>query len=385
VLFRSDARKLYEESKFKRFGSPEKREVRQLVFKTEKEAQDAIAKLKGGADIDALAAELKRNPKDVDLGVVEQRDFGDAKVGAAVFALPQPGVAEPVATAFGTVVSVVKKIVPAVVTKSFEQVADQLKGEVAQQKAGPEVRRLRDAIEDQCAAGKTLAEAATAAGLTPRVIEAVDAAGNGKDGKALDVPAGADLLKAAFASDVGVDNESVATRDGGYVWFEVNAVEAARQKTFDEVKDAVAEAMRADAAQKALTAKAEEILAKIKGGQTIDAAAKELKLDVQRATDVRRAQRPDLAINTIVQFFEVAPGGAGSVTVDGGRLIFVVKNAQTPPFDPASIESKTIAEQLKPALHNDLLEQYVGGLEKALNVAINDKALKAATGVEKDQ
>ncbi|MGE5389393.1 MAG: SurA N-terminal domain-containing protein, partial [Hyphomicrobiales bacterium] len=350
-----DARKLYEDVKAKRYGTPEKREVRQLVFKTEKEAQDAIAKLKGGADIDALAAELKRNPKDVDLGLVEKRDFGDAKVGDSVFALPQPGLAEPVTNAFGTVVSVVKKIVPSVTTKTFEQAKPELKAEVAAQRAGPEVRRLHDAIEDQRASGKPLAEAAAAAGAQTRVIEAVDDAGRGKDGKPVEVPAGADLLKAAFASDVGVDNETVATRDGGYVWFEIGGIEPARQKTFEEVKDAVAEAMRAENAQKALSAKADEIVGKIKSGQSIDDAAKALKLEVKRATDVKRAQRPDFAINTIVQFFEVAPGGSGSVTVDDGRLIFVVKDAQTPPFDPTSIESKTIAEQLKPALQNDLL------------------------------
>jgi peptidyl-prolyl cis-trans isomerase D len=380
-----DARKLYEDVKAKRYGTPEKREVRQLVFKNEKEAQDAIAKLKGGADIDALAAELKRNPKDVDLGLVEKRDFGDAKVGDSVFALPQPGLAEPVTNAFGTVVSVVKKIVPSVTTKTFEQAKPELKAEVAAQRAGPEVRRLHDAIEDQRASGKPLAEAAAAAGAQTRVIEAVDDAGRGKDGKPVEVPAGADLLKAAFVSDVGVDNETVATRDGGYVWFEIGGIEPARQKTFEEVKDAVAEAMRAENAQKALSAKADEVVGKIKGGQSIDDAAKALKLEVKRATDVKRAQRPDFAINTIVQFFEVAPGGSGSVTVDDGRLIFVVKDAQTPPFDPTSIESKTIAEQLKPALQNDLLEQYVGGLEKAFNVQINQKALEAATGVGKEQ
>lgn len=380
-----DARKLYEEVKGKRYGTPEKREVRQLVFKNEKEAQDAIAKLKGGSDIDALAAELKRNPKDVDLGFVERRDFGDAKVGDSVFALPQPGLAEPVTNAFGTVVSVVKKIVPSVTTKTFDQAKAELKAEVAAQRAAPEVRRLHDAIEDQRASGKPLAEAAAGAGVQTRVIDAVDDAGRGKDGKAVEVPAGADLLKAAFASDVGVDNETVATRDGGYVWFEINAIEPARQKTFEEVKDAVAEAMRAENAQKALSAKADEIVTKIKGGQSIDDAAKALNLEVKRATDVKRAQRPDFATNTIVQFFEVAPGGSGSTTVDGGRLIFKVKDAQTPPFDPTSIESKTIAEQLKPALQNDLLEQYVGGLEKAFNVQINQKALEAATGVGKEQ
>lgn len=381
----ADARKLYDEVKAKRYGTPEKREVRQLVFKTDKEVEEAVAKLKGGADIDALAVELKRNPKDVDLGFVEQRDFGDPKVGAAVFALAQPGVAEPVQTAFGTVVSVVKKISPAIYSKTYEQVADELKKEVAAQRAMPEVRRLRDLIEDQRTSGKTLAEAAAAAGMQPRTIDAIDDAGRDKDGKPIDAPAGADLIKAAFASDVGVDNDTVATRDGGYVWFEVNAVEPARQKTFEEVKAAVAEAMRAESAQKALDAKASEIVAKIKGGQSIDDAAKALGLQAKRATDVRRAQNPEFATSTIVQFFEVAPGGSGSVTVDGGRLIFHVKDAQTPPFDPTSIESKTIAEQLKPALQNDLLEQYVGGLEKALNVDINQKALEAAIGMGKEQ
>lgn len=380
-----DARKLYDEVKGARYGTPEKREVRQIVFKTDAEAQAALAKLKAGADVDALAVELKRNPKDVDLGLVEQRDFGDAKVGAAVFALPKPGVAEPVTTAFGTVVSVVKKITPAVTTKSFEQAKDELKSEIAARKAGPEVRRLHDAIEDQRASGKPLAEAAAGAGLKTRVIDAVDDAGRGKDGKPQQIPAGDDLLKAAFASDIGVDNETVATRDGGYVWYEVNAIEPARQKTFEEVKPAVIEAMRAENAQKALSAKADEIVGKIKGGQSLDDAAKSLKLDVKRVTDVKRAQRPDLDTNTIVQFFEVPQGGVGSTTVDGGRLIYVVKEAKTPAFDPTSIESKTIAEQLKPALENDLLEQYVGGLEKAYNVQINQKALENAVGVSKEQ
>ena len=108
-------------------------------------------------------------------------------------------------------------------------------------------------------------------------------------------------------------------------------------------------------------------------------------LEVKRANEVKRAPRPEFDINTIVQFFDVPPRGAGSVAVDGGRLVFLIRDAATPPFDMNSIESKTIAAQLKPALDNDLLEQYVGGLEKALGVEINQKLLEAATGVDKDQ
>lgn len=381
-----DVRKLYEDVKTKRFGTPEKREVRQLVLKTEKEVEDVLAKLHAGKDIDAVAAELKLNPKDVNLGVVEQRDFGDPKVGAAVFALAKPGLAEPVKTAFGTVISQVKSINPPVITKSFEQAEAELRTEIAAGKARPEVQRLHDLIEDQRTAGKPLAEAAKAAGIEARVVENVDNAGLDRDGKPVaSLPAGTDLLKAAFASDVGVDNDTVATRDGGYVWFEINAIEPARQKTFEEVKPAVAEAMRAEAAQKALTEKAEEAAKKIRAGQSIEEAAKAFGVEVKRATQVRRADRPEFKTNAIIAFFDAPPRGAGSVQTDDGRLVFFVKDSTAPAFDPTSVEAKIITEQLKPALNNDLLEQYIGGLEKALGVDINQKLLEAATGADKEQ
>lgn len=381
-----EARKLYDEVKSKRYGTPEKRDVRQIVFKSDAEAEAALAKLKAGADIEALAAELKLNQKDVNLGLVEQRDFGDPKVGAAVFALTEPGLAEPVQTAFGTVVSQVKSIVPAVYNKTFEQAEPELRAEIAARGAMPEVRRLHEAIEDQRTSGKPLDEAAKAVGLATQVYEAVDDAGNDRSGKPIAaLPAGPDLVKAAFASDIGVDNDTVATRDGGYVWYEVNGIEPARQKTFEEVKDTVADAMRAEAAQKALAAKADEIVAKLNAGQSIEDVAKELGVQTQRANDVKREARPDFQTNAIVKFFDVAPRSAGSVVVDNGRLVFFVRDSQAPVFDPNSIESKTIAEQLKPALHNDLLEQYVGGLEKALGVDINQRALEAATGAERDR
>ena len=73
------------------------------------------------------------------------------------------------------------------------------------------------------------------------------------------------------------------------------------------------------------------------------------------------------------------------MATDNGRLVFFVKDSTAPAFDPTSIESKTIAEQLKPALQNDLLEQYIGGLENTFNVDINQKALAAVTGAEKEQ
>ena len=232
-------RKLYDEVKSKRYGTPEKRDVRQIVFKTDKEAEEALAKLKAGADIEAMAAELKLNPKDVNLGLVEQRDFGDPKVGAAVFALrrsrgsPSPFIPPSAPSSRRSRASPRRST-----TRLSSRREPELRAEIAAQSAMPEVRRLHDAIEDQRASGKTLAEAAKAVGLETHVYRRRRRCGNDRSGKPIaDLPAGPDLVKAAFASDIGVDNDTVATRDGGYVWYEVNGIEPARQKTFEEVKD----------------------------------------------------------------------------------------------------------------------------------------------------
>ena len=385
-ISQDEVKKLYDEVKTKRFGTAEKRDVRQIVLKTEKEAEEVLAKLKNGIDIEAIARELNINPKDVNLGFVEQKDFGDPKLGAAVFSLQKPGVTEAVKTAFGTVVSQVKAITPAVFTKTLDQAASELRNEIAAQKSLPEVRRLHDLVEDQRASGKSLAESASAAKLDTQTINSVDADGLDNTGKPIEALASnLDLLKAAFASDIGVDNDTVSTRDGGYVWFEVNAIEPARQKTFDEVRSAVLEAMRAEASQKALAEKSQELVEKIKSGKSIEEIAKSQNLELKHAVDVKRAPRPEFAPNTIVQFFEVPVKGAGSVPTANGRLVFVVKEVSNPNFDPTSIESKTIAEQLKPALQNDLIEQYVGGLEKTIGVDINQKLLESSMGADKEQ
>jgi peptidyl-prolyl cis-trans isomerase D len=378
-----DARKLYDEVKTKRYGTVEKRHLRQLLFATQEEAEQALKRLQGGLAFEALAAERKLGPKDIDLGLLEAKDLGEIKLSDKVFASGKPGFIGPVQTAFGSAILEVEKIIPSVISRSFEQTRDELRREIAQERAAPRVREAHDAIEDQRASGKPLAEAAKSVGLEAATVEATDSTGLDKAGQPVPGVFGAEeLLKAVFASDVGVDNDTVATRDGGYVWFEIAKVEPARQRSFEEARPAVEAAVRAERLQKALIAKADGLAAELRGGKPIEEVAKAAGVEVAHANEVKRAQRPDLPNPAIVAIFDTPVHGAGSAAVDAGRLVFVVKNATTAKYDPTSIEAKAAADQLKPAFTNDILEQYVGALEKAYNVSINQKALEAATGGE---
>ena len=67
---------------------------------------------------------------------------------------------------------------------------------------------------------------------------AVSATGLDPAGKEVEIPDKRDVLKAAFESDVGVENNALTPKDG-YFWYEVREVIPSALKPFDAVKDQV--------------------------------------------------------------------------------------------------------------------------------------------------
>jgi peptidyl-prolyl cis-trans isomerase D len=382
----ADARNRYEEVKNERFGAPEKREVEQILFASDAEAKEARAKLDAGKTFDDLMAEKNLTPKDASLGTVARTGLIDKNVADAAFSLKEGEVSGPVKARFGTVILRVGKIIASTV-KPYSGVAAELKHEIALQRAQREIARLHDVIEDQRTSGKSLTEAAHSVGLEPRVIAAIDATGNDPQGVSVkDLVDGAALLKAAFASDIGVDNDTLRVQGGGYQWFEVAKIDKARDKTFDEAKAEVEKAWREDKAGKLLSAKTAELVKKLDAGESMAAiAAAEGNLAVKHANDVRRGASSGLALNVVTQIFNVGVHRAGSVaSEDGGRMLFQVVSSTTPSFDPEAAELTNIMGDVKRGLDEDVIAQYLAKLESDLGVKLNTKVYSAATGVSPD-
>jgi len=177
----ADAKSYYEQRKAQ-YGTPEKREVRQIVFPNAEDAKAARDKIAKGASFDDLVKERGLKPADTDLGLVTKADIIDPKIADAAFAAKPGDVSEPITGAFGTVLLMVGKIEPGA-QKSYEDVAPEIKRELAENHAKSQINDLRDKIEDERAGGATLAETGKKFGLKTRVIDAVDRAGNGPDGK----------------------------------------------------------------------------------------------------------------------------------------------------------------------------------------------------------
>ena len=86
-----EARALYEKVKESRFGAPEKRKLQQIVFASQSEADEALAKIRGGAKFDDIAKARNLTDKDIDLGDVARAGVFDKALADAAFALPADG------------------------------------------------------------------------------------------------------------------------------------------------------------------------------------------------------------------------------------------------------------------------------------------------------
>ncbi|HLH10921.1 MAG TPA: SurA N-terminal domain-containing protein [Methylovirgula sp.] len=378
----ADVRKRYDEVKASRYTQPEHRMLQQIVFPDQASANAASDKLAKGETFDALIAERKLTAKDTNLGVVTKADLVDKAVADAGFALPKDGISKPVKTQFGWAILRVTQIVPPV-TEPLEAVKGAIVQELALARATGEVNKIHDAIEDQRANGKSVADAAKSSGLEARTIDAIDAQGHDKSGKPVaDLGDASQLVKAAFASDVGVDNEPIGTRDGGTIWFDVLGVEPARAQNFDEVKNKVAQAWTDEETSRRLSAKAAELVQKLDKGETLASiAASQGNLAVKHMAKIKRDDPQDLSREELGQVFDRKLGAGGSaMTGNGDRMLFKVVDAKVPPLDLKRPDFRNIIDQMKSALDDDLIEQYVTQLQGVVGVQINQQALASIIG-----
>jgi peptidyl-prolyl cis-trans isomerase D len=381
------AKKTYDQVAAQRFVTPEKRAIAQLTFPTEEAAAKARARIEAGESFDAVAADRNAGGVLADIGSTTRASMFDKAVADAAFALPAPGVTKPVPGKFGAVIARVSQIDPGS-TRPFDEVKGQIKDELAQAQAKGDAQQLHDKIEDLRASGKSLAQVAEALGLATQtyIVDASGAAKGeaGQPGAPVAALAGApELVKAIFASDVGVDNEAVSRKDGGFGWFEVNAVEPSRQLPLEEIKPQVVKALQESEAQKQLAAKANELARKIDGGESLASVAAANGVAVQQAQNIKRSGGSGLAPAAVQQIFGTPVGGAGVALADqNGRIVFKVLDAATPPLD---LKDKTLAgllPQLESGLADDLFSQYVSGLQSQLGVHVNQTALRAIGGQE---
>jgi peptidyl-prolyl cis-trans isomerase D len=380
----AEARQRYDELKGSRFGTPERRTIQQIVLPNAEAAEAAAKRITDGTDFEAIAAENNVDPKNLELGTLAKSDMFDPAVAEAVFSLAEGAVSGPVQGRFGNVIVRVTNVQPESV-KPFEEVAAEVKREVGLERARRELDTVHDAVEDLRASARPLTEVASEKGLPLISVPAIDRTGRDKAGNPIpNLPEREALVTATFNSDIGADNEPLRTRDGGYVWYEVTGVEPARDKSLDEVRDAVVEQWRAEQISRRLAERARAIVERLEKGEALEAVAAEVGLQAKTVSDlVRGAARDDLSAEVVNRLFATPVGKPASAAgTEESRVVFNVTAASMPPFVTSTNEAQRIEEQLRILLTDDLLAQYIAQLQKDLGVTINEQNMRRAIGGE---
>ncbi len=376
----ADAKNYFEQHKAS-YGTPERRELHQIVFAKTEEAQAASERIAKGASFADIVKERGLKASDTDVGMVTKAGVIDPAVADAAFALKSGEVSAPVKGRFGTVLVQVGKIEPGS-QKPYEEVAVQIKRDIAESHAMTLIGDLRDKFEDERAAGSTLAEAAKKLGLKSRTIDAVDRSGRGLDGKPVaDLPRTPDAVAAAFASDVGVDNDPMQLPNGGYLWYDVTAITPARDRTLAEVKDKVETAWRDDEIAKRLKTKADDMVGKLEAGTALAQLATDTGLKVLTANDMQRGKPGGFTPAKLVEAAFKTPKGVPASSVgdpETVRFVFRVTEVVDPPLDP--IAGKQLTTTLQNSYSDDVVGAYVTRLETDFGVTFNQQALNQVIG-----
>ena len=371
-----DLKRAYEERKV-RLTTPERRQIQQMVFPKADDARAASERIAKGDTFEAIAKERGLAEKDIDLGTVTRAAMLDRVVADAAFALKEGEVSAPVQGRFGTVLLRVIKIEPEKVP-TYEEAAEQLRTDLANEKSKSEVTAIYDKVEDERSLGKPLAETAEKLKLEARTVEIDRSGRDPKNQPVTNLPQQQRLVSGAFTADIGTDNDPLQV-DGGYVWYEVSGITPERDRTLDEVKDQVEARWREDEVANRLRTKAATFLDKVKGGTALAEAAAADSLKVETRAEIKRASTtPPLTERTLDAIFRTAKDAFGSAQAEqpGEQLVFRVTGVVEPTTDLASEESKRLRGALNNAMAGDVQAEYLQLLEREIGVTINERALR---------
>ncbi len=254
----------------KKYAKPEQVRVRHFLIMLPADApQDAVdaataklkdmaAKLKAGADFASLLPKNPNNPE----GLIGEdwawlpkgslpKEFGPFEDKA--FSLKKDEISEPVRTALGLhLIQAGER--QAAGERPLAEVKEEVRGELAEQKASDRLAKALDAVQEKVAAGEDLAKAAAGENLAVKTSDFF-----AKDAPPADLGLTDQALAALFALKKGDASDQPLSTQDGFLMVRVADVKPAGFEPVETVTDVIKDRLIADEAQKRARAQAETV------------------------------------------------------------------------------------------------------------------------------
>ncbi len=374
VVSEEDIKRVYDLNK-RTYEVPEKRVLEQIRFKTEAAANAGKAKLDSGTSFEDVAKAEGYKPEDIKLGEVSK---SDTTIPADAFTIPLNTASKPLKGPFGWVIVRAVSATPGSL-KTLDEVRPEIRERFVTERARDKLFELTNDFEDTRGGGSTLEEAATKHKLFLTKVT-IDSRGNDTTGKPVEnLPAG-EFLGRAFASETGIDSELTESSDGSYYDFRVDTITPASKKPFDQVRADILTDWRAAELDKRIKTIADDIVKKVKAGQSLAAVAATMDLAPIKSEPFQRyGQNKDFADETVTAAHEGKIGDVFDGPVADGKSVIVARIAEVQyiPEPPDSPARKMYADRLREAFAGDLAQILANSAREEAGVTIDETRFQA--------
>lgn len=363
------------------YETPEKRALQQVVVQDEAAARAIAERWKAGAswsDIEAAAREASGQA--VELPETDRAGLPLPALADAAFGLAQGAVSDPVRSPFGWHVLRAERVTPGV-TRTLADVREEVRREVASEKALDVVYQRSTQIEDQLAGGATLEEVSRSNNLRFAVVR-VDAQGRDANGTEVELPVRPaqrpDTLRLIFAANQGDAarlNESV----DGFIAVELREVIAPALRPFESVQDAVRTAFVDDAKRRHQEEAATAMLTALRAGTPFAEAAAAANATAGRVGPIGRqpdAQTP-IPPELVSPLFELARGEATMVATRSGFAVGQVAEIAIPDLTAEADALARMRAEVARSIGDDLEAQFQAALRARSDIRINRQTLES--------
>jgi peptidyl-prolyl cis-trans isomerase D len=361
-------------------SKPETRTIVQIPAKDAATAAQITARLAKGEAPVAVAKSL--GTAAISYPDKPQTAIPDGKVATAAFHA-SPGQVQTVQGNLGLAVVRVDGVTPGHVV-TLEELRPALEAEIRKDAAASKIDALTQAYDDAHTKGASLAEAAQKAGVPVTVLPAF--AKQGVDQQRQPVPGlTPKIVDTAFGLPPGGESELVDAGGGEYFALKVDKVIPPAIPPLAEIKPQLARALMMRDVATRLQAKAEDLAARVKKGESLEAVAASAGVKVAHMAGLNRqtaGQHPELGQEGIAAIFTGKPGDAFTSRGQTGFVVGKIEAIRTADVDTMA----RAVEAERPQMTEAYLRELVGAAHTAartkIKVRIDAERARAAIGLD---
>lgn len=360
-------------------SQPERRTIQQVVL-TEEQAAAFEAGLAAGTPYADLVATAGLTP--TDLGSLTQAEINDTTLATAAFGLAQDGFV--IIPGIGGQRAVHVSAIEGGGEPTLAEARDRVAQALALSEARNELADIEDQIEELRAAFRPLTEIASRFNLT---LYEADVTADGSeltiipDLSAEDSPR---VTQAIFAASEGSLTPALQLAGNGTLWFDLNAVEPARDQTLDEVRDAVTTALTDERTNNAIMAAQAAAVARLDAGETLADVAASLNLFPQISPAFTRFGSEDGTIDAAVAsaaFAGPQDHHGSAVSQSGEFIVFAVTDLTPAEGTLEQAASDSLENEVRIGLYGDFVTAVRDDAGLRINQQALDQALALNTGL----